>query len=38
MKCPYRNFEDCIIEKCPSCNYKEKKNKDCRKKTALHEL
>ena len=21
MKCPYKNFEDCIIEKCPSCNY-----------------
>lgn len=25
MKCPYRNFEDCIVEKCPSCNYKENK-------------
>ena len=21
MKCPYKNFEDCIIENCPSCNY-----------------
>lgn len=21
MKCPYNNFEDCIVEKCPSCNY-----------------
>ena len=21
MKCPYRDFKDCIIEKCPSCNY-----------------
>ena len=25
MKCPYRNFEDCIVEKCPSCNYEEVK-------------
>lgn len=25
MKCPYRNFQDCIVEKCPSCNYKENK-------------
>ena len=25
MKCPYRNFEECIIEKCPCCNYKENK-------------
>lgn len=23
MKCPYRNFEECLVEKCPSCNYKE---------------
>ena len=23
MKCPYREFQDCIIEKCPSCNYEE---------------
>lgn len=21
MKCPYRNFEYCVIEKCPACNY-----------------
>ena len=21
MKCPYRDFKDCIVEKCPSCNY-----------------
>ena len=21
MKCPYNNFEDCILEKCPACNY-----------------
>lgn len=21
MKCPYRNFEDCIVEECPACNY-----------------
>ena len=25
MKCPYRNFEDCIVEKCPSCVYEEVK-------------
>lgn len=23
MKCPYRDFQDCIVEQCPSCNYKE---------------
>ena len=23
MKCPYKNFEDCIVEKCPSCVYEE---------------
>lgn len=22
MKCPYNNFQECLIEKCPSCNYK----------------
>lgn len=21
MKCPYNDFKDCIVEKCPSCNY-----------------
>ena len=21
MKCPYREFSDCIVEQCPSCNY-----------------
>lgn len=21
MKCPYRNFEECIVQECPSCNY-----------------
>ena len=21
MKCPYRNFEECIVEQCPSCVY-----------------
>lgn len=26
MKCPYRNFEDCIVEQCPSCVYEEEKN------------
>ena len=25
MKCPYRNFEDCLVEKCPSCVYEEVK-------------
>lgn len=23
MKCPYNGFKECIVEKCPSCNYKE---------------
>ena len=23
MKCPYREFQECIVEKCPACNYKE---------------
>lgn len=26
MKCPYRDFQDCIVHKCPSCNYEEVKN------------
>lgn len=21
MKCPYRNFQECIVEQCPSCVY-----------------
>ena len=21
MKCPYKNFTDCLIEQCPSCNF-----------------
>ena len=21
MKCPYKNFEECLVEKCPSCIY-----------------
>ncbi|MCC8044197.1 MAG: hypothetical protein LIP12_01700 [Clostridiales bacterium] len=21
MKCPYRNFEECLVEKCPACEY-----------------
>ena len=21
MKCPYREFAECIVEQCPSCNY-----------------
>lgn len=25
MKCPYREFQECIVEECPSCNYKEAK-------------
>lgn len=24
MKCPYKNFEDCLIEKCPACTYEKK--------------
>ena len=27
MKCPYRNFQECIVEQCPSCNYTEEKKK-----------
>jgi hypothetical protein len=23
MKCPYREFQDCVVEQCPSCNYEE---------------
>lgn len=23
MKCPYRNFAECIVQECPSCNYEE---------------
>lgn len=23
MKCPYKGFDECIVENCPSCNYKE---------------
>lgn len=26
MKCPYNNFQECIVEKCPSCNYETIKN------------
>ena len=25
MKCPYREFQECIVEQCPSCNYEEVK-------------
>jgi hypothetical protein len=21
MNCPYKDFKECIVEKCPSCNY-----------------
>lgn len=21
MKCPYREFAECLVEQCPSCNY-----------------
>lgn len=21
MKCPYRGFQECIVEQCPACNY-----------------
>lgn len=27
MKCPYKNFNECIVEKCPACNYKENNQK-----------
>ena len=27
LKCPYNGFKDCIVEKCPSCNFKENKVK-----------
>ena len=27
MKCPYREFQECIVEKCPACNYTEEKKK-----------
>ena len=23
MKCPYRDFQECIVERCPACNYEE---------------
>lgn len=23
MKCPYKNFEECMVEQCPSCVYEE---------------
>ena len=26
MRCPYRDFNACIIQECPSCNYKEVKH------------
>ena len=25
MKCPYREFQECMVEQCPSCNYIEEK-------------
>lgn len=28
MKCPYRDFKECIIEQCPSCNYEVIKEDD----------
>lgn len=28
MKCPYRNFEECIVEQCPSCVYEEVKEEN----------
>lgn len=21
MKCPYRDFQDCLVQECPSCEY-----------------
>lgn len=26
MKCPYNNFQECIIEQCPACKYETIKN------------
>lgn len=26
MKCPYNGFKECLVEKCPSCNYTESKH------------
>lgn len=26
MKCPYREFQDCIVQECPACNYEEVRN------------
>ena len=26
MQCPYRNFQDCLLEKCPACIFEEVKN------------
>ena len=26
MQCPYRNFQDCLLEKCPACVFEEIKD------------
>ena len=36
MKCPYRNFEECIVEQCPSCNYEEVKEEVIRGKYPMY--
>lgn len=28
MKCPYRDFKECIVEQCPSCNYTEETTRE----------
>ena len=32
MKCPYNGFKECIVEKCPSCNYTKKQETEIRGK------
>lgn len=27
MKCPYRDFKECLVENCPSCNYEKIEHK-----------
>lgn len=30
MQCPYRNFQDCLLEKCPACVFEEIKSSTTR--------
>lgn len=36
MKCPYRNFDECIVDKCPACVYEEVKKETIKGKYPLH--